>query len=143
MPAHFLVRDPDSGLYIDSFGASVLDDQGCEALFRDATGAGPEVVFGPELRPVVGPREILARTLLNLARTYRVNVEPGNLEWVIRMRLVIPGVVQEEAVELARAMAAQGRSREAAADLESRASASSDLAPVFLSAARGLRAQLN
>jgi regulator of sirC expression with transglutaminase-like and TPR domain len=143
MPAHFLVRDPGSGLYIDSFGAAVLDEEGCEALFRDVSGSGPEVAFGPELRPVVGPREILARMLLNLAHTYRVNAEPSNLEWVMRMRLLIPGVAQEEAIELARAVAAQGRVLEAAAELEERARLEPGLADDLLPVARALRAQLN
>jgi regulator of sirC expression with transglutaminase-like and TPR domain len=143
MPAHFLVRDPDSGLYVDSFGATVLDDAGCEALYRDVSGAGPEVRFGPDLLPVVGPREILARILLNLARIYRMNAEPVNLEWVMRLRLVIPGVPSSEALQLARAIASQGRLREAAEELESRAERDRELAETFLPAARTLRAQLN
>jgi hypothetical protein len=143
MPAHFLVRDPGSGLYVDSFGATVLDETGCEALFREVSGVGPEVPFGPELLPIVGPREILGRILLNLARTYRVNAEPGNLEWVMRLRLVIPGVPPAEGLQLARAVAAQGRVGEAARELESRAEQDATLAETFLPAARSLRAQLN
>jgi regulator of sirC expression with transglutaminase-like and TPR domain len=143
MPAHFLVRDPGSGLYVDSFGATVLDDAGCEALFREVNGVGLEVPFGPDARPVVGTREILGRILLNLAQTYRVNAEPRNLEWVMRMRMVIPGVPAAEALQLARAVAAQGRLREAAADLEARAEADPSLAEAFLPVARSLRARLN
>jgi regulator of sirC expression with transglutaminase-like and TPR domain len=143
MPAHFLVRDPRSGLYVDSFGATVLDDAGCEALYRDVSGAGPEVKFGADLLPVVGPREILARILLNLARIYRMNADPVNLEWVMRMRMVIPGVPPTEALQLARAIASQGRLREAAVELEARAEGDEDLAETFLPAARTLRAQLN
>ena len=143
MPAHFLVRDPGSGLYVDSFGATVLDDAGCEALYRDVSGAGPEVRFGAELLPVVGPREILGRILLNLARIYRMNADPVNLEWVMRLRMVIPGVPASEALHLARAIASQGRLREAAAELEARAEDDAELAGTFLPAARTLRAQLN
>jgi regulator of sirC expression with transglutaminase-like and TPR domain len=143
MPAHFLVRDPGSGLYVDSFGATVLDEAGCEALFRDVSGAGPEVAFGRELLPVVGPREILARMLVNLARIYRMNAEPTNLEWALRLRLAIPGVPGMEALELARAVAAQGRLSEAAAELEARADRDPELGETFLAAARTLRAQLN
>ncbi|MDQ6790095.1 MAG: transglutaminase-like domain-containing protein [Candidatus Dormibacteraeota bacterium] len=143
MPAHFLVRDPRSGLYIDSFGATVLDDKGCEDLFREVSGSGPEVPFRAEMRPVVGPREILARILLNLAHTYRVNVEPKNLEWVLRLRLVIPGSSPEEAIQLARTIAAQGRVREAVGELEERASVAPDLAPGYRRAARVLLAQLS
>jgi regulator of sirC expression with transglutaminase-like and TPR domain len=143
MPAHFLVRDPETGLYIDSFGATVLDDRECEALFRDVTGAGPDVPFGPELRPVVGPRDILARMLGNLAEVYRLNAEAANLEWVLRMRLAIPGGPTADAVQLAHAVAAQGRVREASRELEERAAASTAEAPALLAAARGLRARLN
>jgi regulator of sirC expression with transglutaminase-like and TPR domain len=143
MPAHFLVRDPASGLYVDSFGATVLDEAGCEALYRDVSGAGPEVKFGPDLLPVVGPRDILSRILLNLSRVYRMNADPVNLEWVMRLRLVIPGVPASEALQLARAIAAQGRLREAAAELEARAERDEDLADTFLPTARTLRAQLN
>ena len=39
--------------------------------------------------------------LSNLARIYRMNADPGNLEWVMRMRLVIPGVPPSEALQLA------------------------------------------
>ena len=74
---------------------------------------------------------------------YRMNADPGNLEWVMRMRLVIPGVPPSEALQLARAIASQGRLREAAAELEARADQDSGLAETFLPAARSLRAQLN
>jgi hypothetical protein len=143
MPAHFLVRDPGSGLYVDSFGATVLDKAGCEALYRDVSGAGPEISFGEDLLPVVGTREVLARILLNLARIYRMNAEPVNLEWVMRLRMVIPGVPASEALQLARAIAAQCRLREAAKELEARAEDDEELAETFLPAARTLRAQLN
>jgi regulator of sirC expression with transglutaminase-like and TPR domain len=142
MPAHFLVRDPASGLYVDSFGATVLDDAGCEALYHDVSGGG-QVRFGPELLPVVGPREVLGRLLSNLARTYRMNADPVNLEWVTRLRLEIPGVPASEALQLARAVASQGRLRDAAAELEARADQDAELADTFLPAARTLRAQLN
>jgi hypothetical protein len=72
-----------------------------------------------------------------------VNAEPSNLEWVMRMRLLIPGVSPDEAIELARAVAAQGRVLEAAAELEERAQLAPDLAKEFLPAARAMRAQLN
>jgi regulator of sirC expression with transglutaminase-like and TPR domain len=143
MPAHFLVRDPGSGLYVDSFGATVLDGAGCEALFRDVSGAGPEVEFGPDLLPVVGAREILARMLLNLSRIYTMNAEPVNLEWALRLRLAIPGAPGSDGLELARAIAAQGRLKEAAAELEARADREPELAETFLPVARSLRAQLN
>jgi hypothetical protein len=74
---------------------------------------------------------------------YRINAEPANLEWSLRLRLVIPGVPQSEALELARAVAAQGRLREAAGDLEARADRDPGLAEDFQATARGLRAQLN
>ena len=48
-----------------------------------------------------------------------------------------------EGLELARAIAAQGRLKEAAAELEARAAGDPALAETFLPAARSLRAQLN
>ena len=143
MPAHFLVRDPRSGLYVDSFGATVLDEAGCEALYREVTGADRQAPFGPQLTPVVGPRDILGRILLNLAHTYAINCEPQNLEWVLRMRLAIPGASPGEAIQLARAVAAQGRVSEAAGELEAQAEADARVAQAFLPVARGLRAGLN
>jgi regulator of sirC expression with transglutaminase-like and TPR domain len=143
MPGHFLVRDPETGLYVDSFGAAVLDDRGCEALFRDANRVSPEAPFTPDLRPVVGPRAILDRMLGNLAASYRMNAEPAGLEWVLRMRMAIPGSSPDQAVALATAIAAQGRVSEAAAELENRAAAAPGLADKLLPAVRSLRAQLN
>lgn len=143
MPGHFLVRDPQTGLYIDSFGAAVLDRRECEALFRVASGAGPELVFSEEHTPVVGPREILARLLGNLAHVYRRNADGASLERVLRMRLAIPGVPAQEVLDLAQAMASQGRVREAAAELETRAGKNPAEAVSFRAAARGLRARLN
>jgi hypothetical protein len=72
-----------------------------------------------------------------------MNAEPVNLEWVMRLRIVIPGVPASEALQLARAVAAQGRLREAAEELEARAEGDEELAETFLPAARTLRAQLN
>jgi regulator of sirC expression with transglutaminase-like and TPR domain len=143
MPGHFLLRDPETGLYIDSFGAAVLDDAECEALFRRVTGAGPEVPFDDAQRPQVGPRAILTRMLTNLAVAYRQLGQAPELEWALRMSLAIPGASPASALDLAQAMAAQGRVLEAALELEGRARAAPSLAPAFLQAARGLRARLN
>jgi regulator of sirC expression with transglutaminase-like and TPR domain len=143
MPGHFLLRDPASGLYVDSFGGALLDDAGCEALFRHVTGAGPEVPFDESKRPAAGPRDLLARMLVNLAGSYRAAGRPADLEWALRMRLVIPGAPPASAIDLASAMAAQGRRLEAALELEDRARQSPHQASPFLEAARGLRADLN
>ena len=144
MPGHFLLRDPLSELYLDAFHQGrLLDVQGCELLFRTVTGAGPDVPFGEFLLPVVGPVQVLERTLGNLAILYRVNADPAGLEWVLRLRLALPEVTGEDLVALGEAVAAQGRAREAAEELAGWADASPELAGALRRHARQLLARLN
>jgi len=81
--------------------------------------------------------------LKNLSLIYRSRGEPANVEWVARLRLAIPGAAAAAALELARAMAAQGRLLEAAAELEGRAEGAGARTPDLLVAARALRSRLN
>lgn len=144
MPGHFLVRAPAEDLLLDPFDAgAVVDEARAEALFRGSTRAGADLPFGPHLLPVVGPRAILARMLANLRAHYRSVGSVADLEWVLRMRLALPGARVSEATELAEALAAQGRVREGAALLEHRADAAPDDAAALLLAARTVLAQLN
>lgn len=144
MPGHFLLRDPVSGSYVDPYHAgAVLDEEGCEAVFRSATGAGQDVPFGDFLLPVVGAAQVLERLLGNLAILYRVNADAGALEWVLRLRLALPEVSGDDVTALAEAVAAQGRAGEAADELESWAELSPELGPGFHVRARSLRARLN
>ena len=144
MPGHFLLREPESGLYLDPFhGGEVLDRAGCETVFRAVTDAGDDVPFGDFLLPVVTAAGVLERMLANLAILYRMNADAPGLEWALRLRLALPEVTGEDLVTLAQAMADQGRSTAAAAELETWAELSPDLAPALRRAARGVRARLN
>ena len=144
MPGHFLVRVPHSGVYVDAFaGGAVLSEAGCEARFRESTGAGPEVAFGPHLLPSVGPHAILGRMLANLASIYQLRRSGTDLEWVARMQLALPGAGPGEALQLAGALELQGRFLDAARELEMRARARPELAPQLTAAANALRARFN
>lgn len=150
MPGHFLVRAVGGGELLDPFhGGAEIDEAGAEALFRATTRSGAELAFGPHLLPVVGPRAILARMLANLRVHYRQAPSARDLEWVLQMRLALPGARASEAAELAGAMAAQGRVREGAAVLEDaavrerRAGADPEDAGLLHAHARALRARLN
>jgi regulator of sirC expression with transglutaminase-like and TPR domain len=144
MPGHFLVREPRSGIYMDAFhGGVLLDEQACELLFRAATGAGPEIPFSGALLPAVNRAQILGRMLNNLGLVYRVNADSAGLEWTLRLRLALPEVTGQDIIELAEAVAAQGRARDAVRELEAWAEVSPDLAGPLKLTARGLLARLN
>lgn len=143
MPGHFLVRATDTQVLLDPFEAGrVLTPEAAEELFRGTTGAGEEVTFGPALLPVVGTLEILARMLANLRALYRAAGDAVALEWVLRMRLALPGTSDRELLELGEAIAAQGRFLDGAAELERRAASGEDPDSLTV-AARSLRARLN
>ncbi len=143
MPGHFLVRPVGTARHLDVFAGGVeLDAAECERRFRAATGAGPEVPFGPDLLPAVGTRAILTRMLENLRAIHRNR--PRELEWVLRMRLALPGAGPAELLELGEALGGQGRFLEGARLLDERAAGlPSARAQQLRTAARGLRAHLN
>lgn len=143
MPGHFLVRA--EGVLLDPFDRGVvLDDAAAEQLFRATNGAGDEVPFSPRaMLRTVGPRDILARMLANLRSLYRAAGNAGQLEWVVRMRLAMGGASTMEIAELGEALAAQGRLREGAQELERRAESDDVDADTLRAAALALRARLN
>lgn len=144
MPGHFLVGIPGRARYIDAFsGGGLLDLAGCEARFREATGSGPEVAFGPHLLPTVGPRAVLARMLANLRTVYEARRSGAELEWVARMSLALPGAAAPEALVLASALELQGRFLEAARELETRARADPGDGAELKAAAHRLRSKFN
>jgi regulator of sirC expression with transglutaminase-like and TPR domain len=144
MPGHFLVRVPHTAVYVDAFtGGAVLDEAGCEARFREATGSGAETPFGPHLLPSVSPHAILARMLANLAVIYELRRSGPDLEWVARMQLALPGASAPEALALASALELQGRFLDAARELEGLAGAMPGTEAELLAAAHGLRARFN
>jgi regulator of sirC expression with transglutaminase-like and TPR domain len=145
MPGHFLVRAVGTQTLLDVFHGGVeLDDAASEALFRTATGAGPEVTFGPHLLPTAPTPSILLRMLENLRLIYRARLRPGDLEWVVRMRLALPGAGLADLLELAGALGDQARWLDGARVLEEHLpEAPPEQAELMRTAARGLRARLN
>jgi Transglutaminase-like superfamily len=145
MPGHFLVRAVGTNTHLDVFAGGVtLSAAECEARFRAASGAGPEVPFGPHLMTATPTRAILVRMLENLRGVYRTRRRPADLEWVLRMRLALPGAGLPERMELADALGAQARWVEGAQILERFAQgAEAKQAERLQNAARSLRANLN
>jgi regulator of sirC expression with transglutaminase-like and TPR domain len=144
MPGHFLVRPLATDHYLDAFnGGVLLDLAGCEALFRAANQADPDVPFRRHLLTTAPRRAIFARILQNLRTVYRGLGRPADLEWVLRMRLALPGVGAEELIELGQALGVQGRFLEGAKFLEAQISEWPQYAELLEYAALSLRAQLN
>ncbi|MBW0118268.1 transglutaminase-like domain-containing protein [Pseudonocardia abyssalis] len=145
MPGHFLVRPTGTSRYLDVFAGGVeISGARCEELFRGATGAGPEIPFGPHLLTPTPTRAILARMLENLRAVYGARRRPGDLEWVLRMRLLLPGVRLADVLELGEALGDQGRWLEGAKLLEDRVPAASAAhAERLRTAAKSLKAHLN
>jgi len=145
MPGHFLVREPGAESCVDVFaGGTRLDAAGCEARFRAVSGAGPEVPFGPHLLRTSSTTVILTRMLENLRVIFRDRRRPADLEWVLRMRLALPGAGLPERLELASALGAQARFTEGARLLDEQLPAAAPAeARRLRAAARSLRAHLN
>jgi len=115
MPGHFLVRG-DGDLRDPFRGGQRVDQAGCEAMFRAIHG--PTAKFRPSMLAPVGPRVILARMLANLRQNYVARRDPVALEWVVRLRVAIPGVSPSELADLSRLLAELGRFAEAARALD-------------------------
>lgn len=144
MPGHFLVRPMATNHYLDAFnGGAMLDLASCEALFRTANQAGSAVAFGRHLLTTAPRRAIFARILQNLRMVYRELGRPADLEWVLRMRLALPGVGAEELIELGYTLGRLGHFLDGAKFLESQVPQWPQHAEILEHAARGLRAQLN
>jgi len=145
MPGHFLVRPVGTQVHLDVFrGGAELGMAECEARFRAASGAGPDVPFGPHLLAATPPTAILVRMLENLRGIYRSRRRPADLEWVLRMRLALPGTGLADIVELASALGDQARWVDGARLLEEQAAGASPAGAQRLrTAARSLRANLN
>jgi regulator of sirC expression with transglutaminase-like and TPR domain len=144
MPGHFLVRPLATDHYLDAFnGGELLDLAGCEALFRTANQVDPDVPFGRHLLTTAPRRAVFARILQNLRIVYRGLGRPADLEWVLRMRLALPGVGAQELIELGHTLGRQGRFLDGAKFLESQISQWPQHAELLEYAARSLRAQLN
>jgi regulator of sirC expression with transglutaminase-like and TPR domain len=142
MPGHFLVRPTGSEVLIDVFDSGTeLSPAACESRFRELGGTGP---FGPHLLEATTTRAILARMLENLRAAFRALRRPVGIEWVLRMRLTLPGAGLAEQMELAQALGSQARWLEGARILEAQVPrAQPEMAQRLAIAARSLRANLN
>jgi regulator of sirC expression with transglutaminase-like and TPR domain len=147
MPGHFLVGVPDGSAlprHIDAFdGGRVLDLAGCEARYRQVSGAGADVSFGAHLLPRVGAHDVLIRMLANLSVCYSLVNNGRDLEWVARMRLTLPRVTSDEVLALSSALELQGRFLDAARAMEECAEAMGDPDGRLGMVARRLRARNN
>jgi len=141
MPGHFLVRVDDS--LIDAFeGGRRLTVAECEERFRSIYG--PEVPFDLGLLDPATPHEIVARMLANLRQVHLSRKDSVNLEWVLRLRAMLPGTTIEEKAERAGVLAALGRFDKAADVLDDLVPHADDgRAKALASKAKQLRARLN
>ena len=119
--------------------ARVIDEGGCRRRFAEL--AGPDAPWSADLLAPVGPRAVLSRVLANLRRVYGEAGDLRSLDWVLALRVGIPGVPAAERAERASVLSALGRFDEAAAELERLAAAGGD-GDLRAQAAR-LRARLN
>ena len=141
MPGHFLVRHRgDPGTFLDPFGGGRrLDAAGCRDMFTGLGGANWQDSF---LDPV-GARAILTRMLLNLQGVF-LPTSLRSAAWVLELRLTIPGLAVADRLGLARALAAMGQFRPAAAALDRVADElPPEEAATVRAESRGLRARHN
>jgi len=144
MPGHFLVRLRGAPpVLIDAFdGGRMLSETECEAWFRATHGPGAP--WDPRYLDPVGPTTILARMLANLRSIHIQRQESVALEWVLRLRSLLPGATVEERAERAGVLAALTRFEQAATLLENLADEVADeRAAPLRSRAKRLRAKLN
>jgi len=78
LPGHFLLRDDGGGGFYDPFNGWERIDPA-------------SVDLGLELLPAQSKVQMLARMLGNLVRIYQERGDRVNLEWVLRLRLALPG----------------------------------------------------
>ncbi len=143
MPGHFLLRpESPADVFVDPFnGGDLLGEDDCEARFRRVNGS--RIPFLHSYLEPVGPRAILGRMLNNLRAVYGRRRDAEGLSWVLRLRQAIPGTPAEERAELGRVLAAAGRFREAAEQIEALAVEQPELATGLEREAQGFRARLN
>ena len=142
MPGHFLARVDGIGL-VDPYerGRRLSLDE-CEARFRLVYGA--EAPFDESLLEVAAPHAIVARVLANLRQVHLSRRDSASLEWVLRLRSLLPGATLEERAERAGVLAALGRYPEAAGLLEELARGAPEAtASRLLKKARAFRARMN
>ena len=116
MPGHFLVGVGD-GRYLDAFDQGrVLDESACRRRFVELHG--PVSPWTADLLAPVGPGAVLARILANLHQLFVRSNDLVGLDWVLQLRIAIPGIAASERAERASVLSALGRYDEAASELE-------------------------
>jgi regulator of sirC expression with transglutaminase-like and TPR domain len=153
LPGHFLVRDRvDPEVFVDPFArGAVLDRRATEARFR--VGQHPDAAFNPAFLDPVPAAAVIARMLANLDVIATARSDRAMLEWVVRLRVAMPGAPASLHRRFSSVLAARGRFLDAAVVLEqlgaSPVNASgidashSDAGSEDLALARRLRARLN
>ena len=86
MPGHFLLRDKvDPWVFVDPFhGGRLLDARGCRRLLESRTQG---VAWRDDYLVPVPRLAIVWRMLTNLKAHYRRTGRPGDLAWVMRLRV--------------------------------------------------------
>lgn len=142
-PGHFLVRDVESGLFIDAFdGGTLLDSDGCRAL--GAQLHGPDSPFNEMFFAPVGPVAIVHRMLNNLVQIAVSERDLRSRLIATRLRALLPDASILERAELASAFAGCGDFASAACVLEAVAGdAHGREGDGFRLAAADLRSRLN
>lgn len=144
MPGHFLVRmRGEPAVLIDAFdGGRMLSGTECHQWFVDRYGSAAP--WDPAYLEPVGATAILSRMLTNLRNSFLERQQSVSLEWVLRLRGLLPGATIEQRAERAGVLAALAQFGEAAVLLEHLADEADDERSVaLLSRARRVRARLN
>ena len=145
MPGHFLVRfdGGDRPRFLDPFdGGRSLGVDECIARFHASQGAGS--AFDISHLDAVGAPTVVARILGNLRAIHITNRDARSLEWVLRLRALLPGTSIRDRAERAGVLAAMGRYVDAATVLEQLVpEATGPVADQLVGQARKLRARLN
>ncbi|MDQ6728067.1 MAG: transglutaminase-like domain-containing protein [Actinomycetota bacterium] len=145
MPGHFLLRHtPDAlaDVFVDPFDEGrVFGRDGCLERFRAVNG--PDTPFREAYLDPIGGVAILSRMLNNLASIYSASGRTEALEWVLRLRVALPGSLPAERREWALTLGATGRFVEAAVALEGLVEALPGDEEHLRKAASAFRARLN
>ena len=143
MPGHFLVRDVQTGVYIDAFDhGRRLDGDGCCDLYQ-RIGGDPRHWDQSFLEPV-GAVAIVRRMLNNLISIGLREHDRATVAIASRLRADLPDASVAERAEFATALALSGEPTRAAGVLEALAAeAPSEEAEALLTAAARFRASLN
>ncbi len=143
MPGHFLVRDKvDPEVFVDPFARGATLDRGAvEAQFR--ASQQPGATFDPAFLEPVPVAIVVARMLANLDVIAAARADRTMLEWVVRLRVCMPGASASLHRRLSAVLAARGSFDDAADVLERLGDPQAGGGPGDLTSARRLRARLN